>query len=103
MCLCPRSERRSRTWLKSLLLLGYAALAGEAFAQPCLIQGDPGPISLVTDSATVQPQLTAVEPAQRIRVVLFPQAIPEGERRRTVVELTSLYRAASKAAPPTAT
>jgi hypothetical protein len=103
MCLCPRSERRSRTWLKSLLLLGYAALAGEAFAQPCLIQGDPGPISLVTDSATVQPQLTAVEPAQRIRVVLFPQAIPQGERRRTVVELTSLYRAASKAAPPTAT
>ncbi len=66
--------------------------------QTCLVQGDTAPVALQTFAGTVQPALTAAQPAHRITILLFPDAIAEQDRGRTEKELAALYRAAEKGA-----
>ena len=82
----------------SLTAVLSALLAGSAFAQPCLVQGEPGPLTLETFAGTVQPELAAVQPASRITVLLFGNAIAEPERARVEKELAALFRTADKSA-----
>ncbi len=80
------------------LVGALAVLSVEAFAQPCLVQGDSGPLALQIQAGVMQPRLTAVDPAARITVVLFPQSIAEADRRRTALEVAALYRTTGKEA-----
>jgi len=79
----------------SLLLV---SLASAGFAQPCLVQAEPGPLALETFAGTVQPVLAAAQPAGRITILLFPNSIPEQERSHAEKELAALFKAAEKPA-----
>ena len=76
----------------------FAAIVCVAGAQPCLVQGDSGPLALETFAGSIQPAFAPVQPSARLTVLLFPDAIPETERTHAERELAALYQVADKAA-----
>src|SRR5579872_4551271 len=85
---------------RARLLTISLACMGVLSAQPCLVHGDPDPVSrMATFAGVVQPRLSPVEPGTSITVVLFPQTIQEEQQSRTLQELSALYKAAGTPSP----
>lgn len=82
-------------------LLAIASIGiGVLAAQPCLVHGDPDPVStLATFAGVVHPRLTAVEPGTTLTVVLLPQTLSQEQRGQASEELTALYKAAGAPSP----
>ena len=86
-----------RHFPRLLLTFGvFCAIESVVCAQPCLVQGDPGPLALETFAGTVQPEFAVVQPANRITVVLLTGAFPAADRAVVEKQLTALYRGADK-------
>jgi tetratricopeptide (TPR) repeat protein len=79
-----------------LAISALALLSKPAGAQPCLISGPPGTVTLQSSAGVIQPRLAEITPSRSLTVVLAPGFIAPEDRDRAASELAGLHRAAGR-------